>query len=70
MSTRTQALILALQSLQAYDQFGTRPNHKAVMRSILKSLRETEEDILITDPDLLIESSMLMTHAIEKAKNS
>jgi hypothetical protein len=61
--TKNQVLILALKSLQMYDQCGYISDHKLVIREIVKALPDDE-----ALQEQLAISSMLMLHAIEKAK--
>ena len=72
MSTndKNQAITAALQALLSYDQFGTIPNHKSVMRSLLTCMHDNDDfDCVVNkDPILVALSNRLTLHAIEKAK--
>lgn len=70
-SDKNQALIAALQAIQAYDQLGVIPNHKSVMRSLLLCVHDNNEaDCLVsTDPKIVELSNQLTMSAINKAKN-
>ena len=73
MSTdsKNQALLVALQAMQSYDQFGMIPNHKIVIHLILRSLNGTSSpEAAEIDFELLELSSMLMVRAIERAKKN
>ena len=68
---KNQAIIAALQAMQAYDQFGLIPNHKSVMRSLLLCVHNNDEaDCFINrDPEIVELSNQLTISAINKAKN-
>lgn len=70
MSTdnKNQALLVALQAMQSYDQFGMIPNHKLVINLILQCINGNSTLPADVDFELLEVSSMLMIRAIERAK--